>query len=192
MSLPRKRIPSGPLPASALSRAAGAMLPLYREFLRSRRFAERWSEAVREADLDTLLRLLNRFVPREEVQSFSTNGIGFFVDLRVPPPLERYTNATTIVPGTAQFTFQPEALRLISRAIVPLYRRLASNPSYARLVALAISRNDNARLKRLVLPYARSRYLAGIQIESSGFVLRFKFPGTGLVYLNEFFYEKFG
>ncbi|QGG56256.1 hypothetical protein [Paenibacillus sp. B01] len=190
MSSSRRRVPSGPLPPSALSRTAGVMLPLYREFLRSRKFAERWCEAVREADLDTLLKLLARFVPRRDIQSFSTNGIGFFADVRVEEPFGHYTNATTIVPGMAQFTFQPEALRLISRAILPLYRRLSSNPAYARLVALAVSRSDEGRLRRLVLPYARSRYLAGIHIESAGFYMSFKLPGSRLVYVNEFFQEK--
>lgn len=166
------------------------MLPLYREFVKSRRYAERWSRAVREADLDTLLRMFRKQVPNAQLNSFSTNGIGFFVDLIFAGPTGHYTNATTIVPGMAQFTFSTQVLRHISTTVAPLYDKLYSSRLFARHTAEAINRNNEEKLKRLLKPYIKSCYITAINIESSGLKISFNFPGSELIYLNEFFLDK--
>ncbi|OXM16461.1 hypothetical protein [Paenibacillus herberti] len=181
---------SSPLRAVMLARTAGSMLPLYREFVRDRQFSRRWSQAVKEADLDTLLLLFQEKVPFAVLDAFSTNGIGFFADFSYPAPLNSYTNATSIIPGTAQFTFSSTALRRISTAIVPLYRKLSTSRLFARHAADAVKRGDDEKLDRLLRPYVRSRFLVDIQIKSSGFQLSFKFPGSNLIYQNKFFFDK--
>ncbi|MCM3748961.1 hypothetical protein M3223_16520 [Paenibacillus pasadenensis] len=140
--------------------------------------------------MDTLLRMFRKQVPNAQLNSFSTNGIGFFVDLIFAGPVGHYTNATTIIPGMAQFTFSTPVLRHISATVIPLYRKLAASRLFARHVAEAINRNNEEKLKRLLRHYVKSRFLVGINIQDSGFYLSFKFPGSRLIYRNQFFLDK--
>ncbi|MGU3473249.1 hypothetical protein ACLBWT_19145 [Paenibacillus sp. D51F] len=185
-SKPRARV-SG----IVLARTASSMLPLYARFVRSRPFAEEWSAAVRAADLDTLLKLFREEIPLAPVNSFSTNGIGFFVDFKYPPPVQTYTNATTIPPGTAQSAFSAAMLRRLSEAVLPLYRQLAGSGIFAREAAVLIRSGQEERFRRLIRPYVRSRHLTGIHLESFGFYMSFQYPGSKHIYRNEFFHEKF-
>lgn len=172
-----------------MAKTAGIMLPLYKQFAGSREFSSTWCQAVREADLQKLQTLLRSQVKSAQVGSLATNGIGFFVDLTFPKPLEYYTNATTIPPGTVQFAFSSEVLRRISRSVLPFYRALCVSPPYAKAVASAIRLGDQQKLNLFVRIYVKSSFLVGVEARLSGLSLAFKYPVDRYIYLNEFFHE---
>ncbi|WP_052703131.1 hypothetical protein [Paenibacillus beijingensis] len=172
-----------------LAKTAAVMLPLYKELAKSRLFASKWCQAVREADLGTIQKLFRSKVPSARIESLSTNGIGFFVDLSFPKPLEYYTNATTIPPGTVQFTYSSSVIRRLSASVLPFYRGLSSSPLYAKSVANAVRLGDKRKLNLLIRLYVKSTFLIAVETGPSGFSLAFKYPAERYVYMNEFFHE---
>lgn len=170
--------------ARSLRKTAVGMLPFYRTVAASERYATQWSDAVVDLDLDRMERLLRQASPRIGPFGLGTSSIGYVVELPVPEPVRFYTNGTTIIPGTAQFVFEPRAHRVLSAAVLPFYRSLAGNPSYTQTLADAIVRRDSRAVAALVRSRVRSRTLQSVQVEGQGVALRFRFSFSTYTYSN--------
>lgn len=175
--------------ARVLRRTARVMVPFYEKIASDLSYALSWSRAVRTANLDEMQTLLVQASPRARRAFLAVNGIGYFVTLLFPSPINGYVNGTTIPPGSTQFFFETSVHRRISRAVLPLYRALANDRAYASRVARAIRRNRLLVLQGLLRRKVASAFLQAIRLEGSGFVLEFKYPDTRFTYRNLMFRE---
>lgn len=173
--------------ANVLQSVAAGMLPFYRAVATDERFATLWSRAVVTANLDKLEKLLASVAPRAARQGLGTNGIGYFIDFSFPKLV--YTNGTTIPPGTVQFVFEPDVHQAIARAVLPFYRRLASDRPFACKLAIAIRRKNTRLVNLLVRSAVRTPALKSVKIEDRGIALTFKFPFSKFKYQNLLFHE---
>lgn len=173
----------------AIRKIARIMLPFYRKLASNRTFSIQWAKAVREADIARMNKLLRSVIGSEPVSALASNGVGWFVDFPLPKPLLVITNGTTIRPGQVQFTFSSTINRAIAKAVIPLYREINCNPSYAALLVTAINTQNEVLLNQLVRSKVTSRRLVSVHIDFSGFFLGFKYPESKYVYLNEVFRE---
>lgn len=176
--------------AEVLRRMANVLVPFYEKIARELPYALRWSQVVRKADLAAMQTLLVQASPKAKKAFLASNGIGYFVTLPFPKPIVGYVNGTTIPPGSTQFFFETSVHRRIVRAVLPLYRDLASEPAFAARVARAIRGNRGAELHRLLRCRVHSAYLRVIRLEESGFALEFKYPDSRFVYRNLMFREE--
>ncbi|GAA3402721.1 hypothetical protein ACFFNY_04995 [Paenibacillus hodogayensis] len=174
-----------------MARTAAIMIPFYRKIARDNHYARQWSSAVRNVDLDKLLRLFRQTVKLRS-PNLSTNGIGYFLDVPFAAPLYLYTNGTSIQPGEAQFQFSTKAHRTIACAILPLYRTIRDSPPFASALVHAIRRGNRPLVERLVRSRVRSPRLHSVALIESGFAMGFRIPGVKHVYYNEFFREYTG
>ncbi|TXK83893.1 hypothetical protein [Paenibacillus sp. N3.4] len=177
------------LTVHALRKVAVIMLPFYQKLAADRSYSARWAKAVREADLDTLEKMLRSVIGSVPLASFGTNGIGYFIGFPLPKPLDVITNATSIRPGQVQFTFSGAINRSIAKAVVPLYREIANNAGYAALLVKAINANNKPFLNRLLRSTVTTRRFTSLEIAYSGMFLGFKYPSSKYVYYNEVFLE---
>lgn len=175
--------------ARVLRRVAAAMLPFYRKIAGNRSYAEEWTTAVISADLDLMGKLLSRVPTLTGVQNYGTNGIGYFISFPFPLPVVFYTNGTTIPPGTVQFSFSTASHRSIARSVIPLYRELAVNNSFAESLAKAIRRKDNRAVAAMVRSLVKTASLRSVKIEESGVALLFKTRFSRYLYRNLLFQE---
>lgn len=173
----------------AIRKVAKVMLPFYRKLASSRPFSIQWAKAVREADIARMNTLLRSVIGSEPISALASNGVGWFVDFPLPKPLLVITNGTTIRPGQVQFTFSATINRAIAKAVIPLYREINCNPSYAALLVKAINTKNEALLNVLIRRTVTNRRLVSVHIDFSGFFLGFKYPESKYVYLNEVFRE---
>ncbi|MBP1990497.1 hypothetical protein [Paenibacillus eucommiae] len=172
-----------------LRKVALNMLPFYRKIACNRVFSVKWAKAVREADLDTMLKMF-RSVVSVPLSSFATNAIGYFIDFPFSEPIGPYTNATSLRPGTTQFTFNSTIHQHIAKAILPLYTEIIRNPHYTALIVRAIRNNNQAFLDRLIRSKVITKRLISIDIDYSGMFLGFRYPASKFVYYNQFFRER--
>ncbi|CAG7653258.1 hypothetical protein ACFQI7_30705 [Paenibacillus allorhizosphaerae] len=188
-----KRAPSDRfVPVRVLQRVAARMIPFYRRIASNRKYAAAWTVGVRRANLTKLLRLLQEagiVVPSPGVGSFSTNGIGYFVDFSAPAPIGIYTNGTSLRPGTTQFYFNTRVHRMIARAVLPLYRKMAFDRVFAARIVRLIRTNNTAMLNRVVRNLVTTSALRSVTISSSGFKIGFKYAASPFVFYNQFFRE---
>ncbi|QHW34505.1 hypothetical protein GZH47_29400 [Paenibacillus rhizovicinus] len=180
------------IPGYILSRVASMMIPLYSKIARNQSFALRWSKAVRQGDLDTLIAMFKSVAPMAKYDSFSVNGIGYFIDFAFPEPIQQYSNGTTIPPGTTQFTFSTPINRAISRAVLPFYRKLARSTAYASALAEAINANHVSRVRCLIRQQVTTKALKTIEVRFSGVELNFKYTSSTFAYRNLLFREIVG
>ncbi len=173
----------------AIRKVATVMLPFYRKLAISRTFSVQWAKAVRETDIARMNKLLRSVIGSEPLSALVSNGVGWFVDFPLPKPLLVITNGTTIRPGQVQFTFSSTINRAIAKAVIPLYREIICNPSYAALLVKAINKQNETLLNQLIRSTVTSRRLVSVRIDFSGFFLGFKYPTSKYVYLNEVFRE---
>lgn len=171
-----------------LAKIARNMAPFYYKIAVNKAYAKAWSKAVRELDLSKMEQLF-RTVVTTKLDGVSTNGIGYFLDFQFPEPILLYSNGTSIIPGTAQFTFATPVHRAIAKAVLPFYIALASKRSYAASVAAAVRSNNKKRLTELVRLYISSQALKSISIAFSGISLGFKYKSVRFTYENLFFRE---
>ncbi|QHT61683.1 hypothetical protein GXP70_18030 [Paenibacillus lycopersici] len=176
---------SGPI----LAQVASYMIPFYRKIAGSRSYALRWSKAVRQGDLDTLIKMFKKVAPMAKYDSFSVNGIGYFIDFAFPAPTVLYSNGTTIPPGTVQFTFSTPVHQALARAVLPFYCKLSNSTTYANALAAAIRADNAARVRCLVRQQVRTTALKKIRIDFSGVELNFKFTRCSYTYRNLLFRE---
>ena len=175
--------------ARVLRRVAAAMLPFYRKIAGNRSFAADWTRAIVTADLDLMGRLLSSIPTLSGVENYGTNGIGYFISFPFPLPVAFYTNGTTIPPGKVQFTFNTQAHRSIALSVIPLYRELSVNSSFAESFAAAIRRKDNGAVTAMVRSLVKSSSLKSVTIEENGVALRFKTRFSKYPYRNLLFQE---
>lgn len=168
---------------------ARGMLPFYKAIAESRLFARQWSRAVAAADLDRMHELLFLAAPFAAKQGFGTNGIGYFIAFELPVSGGYYSNGTTIIPGTAQFVFQPAVHRQMARSLLPFYRELVCNKPYAAAVAKAICRKDRKALEFMVRSLVKSGGLKSVSLEKDGLGLLFKYKSSPYYYRNLLFRE---
>ena len=165
------------------------MIPFYKKISRDRNYALRWSKAVRQGDLDTLIALFKAVTRPAKLAGFSTNGIGYFIDFAFPAPVLLYSNGTTIPPGSTQFTFSTPIHRAIARAVLPFYKALAGSKAYAADLAAAVNAKDAARVRCLVWRKVKTCGLQSVAIRFSGVELNFKFKSSRFTYRNLLFRE---
>ncbi|MNJ35238.1 hypothetical protein D3C77_299690 [compost metagenome] len=175
--------------ASVLQKTAASMLPFYSAVATNKKFATLWSRAVVTANLKLMKRLLASAAPHAARQGLGTNGIGYFVDFGFPKLV--YTNGTTIPPGTVQFVFDPKVHQAIARAMLPLYRRLACDRTFACKLAIAIRHGNRRLVNLLVRSRVHTAALKAIKIEDEGIALSFKYPFSKFKYRNLLFRERF-
>lgn len=169
--------------ADVIQQVARRMLPFYRRIVNNNVYARNWSQAVVEADLDRMERLFNRASPRSGAL-LGTSAIGYNADFEFPRPFELYGNGTTIIPGTAQFVFPPRAHQAVALAVLPFYRSLALNRSFALALAAAIEANNLRTVRVLVRSRIKTKALRDIRIEDSGITLTFRFSFSRYTYRN--------
>ncbi|QYR23800.1 hypothetical protein KZ483_13445 [Paenibacillus sp. sptzw28] len=177
------------LSGDILLRVAAQMLPFYRKIAFNKTFADAWSKAVRELDLDTMEQAFKSASPSAPVDGLSVNGIGYFIDFRLPKPVIQYTNGTALQLGKARFEFSTPIHRSIARAVLPLYRALSRFSAYASAVAAAIRRKDSRSLQRLISVRVRTKALQSVKIKYSGINLEFKYKSSKLAYNNMLYRE---
>lgn len=175
-----------------LQQAAAIMLPFYLAIAGSQKFAERWSEAVVATDLEEMQRLLVLVSPRTKGLPLGTNGIGYFVAF--PPDGDspvQLTNGTTIPPGSVQFFFETRVHRAIAHAVLPLYKELARNRSFAIAFSRAVAMGDDACVRRMVRSLVRTPALIsiGTGVEEGGLSLTFKYKFSPYRYRNLLFLD---
>ncbi|WP_019911330.1 hypothetical protein [Paenibacillus sp. HW567] len=172
-----------------LRQVSRRMLPFYRKIAGSRSFASQWTTAVVTSDLSRMGRLLARIPALAKVEHFGTNGIGYFISFPFPPPVDYYTNGTTIPPGSVQFTFDTQAHRRLALAVIPLYRKLAASPTFAKSFAAAIRRKDNKAVDVMVRGLVKADSLKSVTIEEHGVALLFHTRFSEYPYRNLLFQE---
>ncbi|WHX49928.1 hypothetical protein QNH46_04470 [Paenibacillus woosongensis] len=175
--------------ANVLQKTAASMLPFYSAVATSKRFATLWSRAVVTANLKWMEKLLASVAPHAARQGLGTNGIGYFVDVGFPRLV--YTNGTTIPPGTVQFVFDPKVHQAIAQAVLPLYRRLACDRTFACKLAIAIRRGNRRLVNVLVRSRVHTAALKAVKIEDEGIALSFHYPFSKFKYRNLLFGERF-
>lgn len=176
-------VPTGAI----LQRIARQMLPFYKATACNRKYAAAWSRAIVAADLDAMIKLLRKVSPVLGKQGLGTNAIGYFISFEFCKL--GYSNGVTIPPGTVQFKFETRVNQAMTRAFLPLYRKLASSRSFADKLARAIRRKDQARVIAIIRSVVKSPALKAVIIEDAGFVLVFKFPFSKFRYQNLLFLE---
>ncbi|MFD2877644.1 hypothetical protein ACFTAO_19195 [Paenibacillus rhizoplanae] len=134
--------------------------------------------------------LLHSIPALADAENYGTNGIGYFISFPFPLPVAFYTNGTTIPPGTAQFTFNTDAHRCIARSIIPLYRELAVNRSFAEAMAAAIRRKDTRAVRIMVRRLVKTKSLKSVTIEESGIALLFKNQVQQVPLPQSFYFRK--
>ncbi|RKD25918.1 hypothetical protein BEP19_03030 [Ammoniphilus oxalaticus] len=172
-----------------LQKTARITLPFYRKIANDPLYGQRWSAAVRNADLDQMNRLIKQTIPRFDRHQFAlgVNGIGYFIDAPTPGQLGIFTNSTAIPPGKVQFHFSAKAHRLIANAIQPLYEGISSNALFSKTIVEAIFRKETRILNQVIRSKVDSPNLQMVAIMPYGFRLRFKFPFDKYPYDNAFF-----
>jgi hypothetical protein len=173
-----------------LREITGILLPFYRKIAVNRAFSIKWAKAVRQADVSTMVKLLRSVVPKPPYAALASNGIGYFIDYPFPKPIYAYTNATSLRPGTIQFTFNSTIHRNIAKAILPLYNEIVCNTPYAAKLVQCIRSNNTAFLERLIRSKVTTKRLVSIEIRCSGMFLGFRYPASRYVYYNEFFRDE--
>jgi hypothetical protein len=175
--------------AAVLRKVATIMIPFYRKVACSSNFSDKWAKAVREAELTIMESMLRSVIPQQQILSLATNGIGYFIDYPFPKPIYAYTNATSLRPGTAQFTFNSSIHRAIAKAVLPLYTNIARNQQFTALIVKAIRTQNKQLMDRLIRSAIPTPRLVSIEIRYSGLFLGFKYPSSKYVYYNELFRE---
>lgn len=161
--------------AHVLQKMARLLLPFYQTIARNRKYAQQWSKAVLNTDLDNMQKMLAYLSPAYKQAGLGSNAIGYFISFTFPKPINLYTNAITIPPGCVQFFFDTSVHRAMARSLVPFYQRLARNNTYALALARAIRANCEHTVNRLVRRYITIPALQSVKIQSSGIALTFKY-----------------
>ncbi|WP_211745674.1 hypothetical protein [Paenibacillus sp. Marseille-Q4541] len=182
----------GFVPTRVLQNTARIMIPFYRAIAFNRKYAQRWSKAVVTTDLDEMVRLLTKVSPKAKGLSIGSNGIGYFVGFPVMNPQLEFSNGTTIIPGTARFTFQTKVHRGIARAVLPFYCKLAMNRDFAMKLSKAVSNRNEKLVRCMVRSLVRTPALISVNmdLEGAGISLTFKYKSTKYIYRNLLFIDQ--
>lgn len=179
-----------PTLAFAIGQVAGKVLPFYKRVAASGQFAGQWSEAVVDLDLSQMEKLLKKASPGIGRHELATNGIGYFVQFPFAKPINAYVSGTTILPGSAQFVFEPEAHQAVAAAVYPLYCSLARDRGFARSLARIIGEDDPEAAAVLIRSRVKAKTLKSVAIESGGVALTFRFPFSKHSYRSLLFQDE--
>lgn len=179
------------VPARVLQRTATVMYPFYRSIACRKTYADQWSKAVVTTDLDKMLKMLTKVSPKAKGLSLGSNSIGYFVGFPVKNPNLEFSNGTTIIPGTAQFTFETKIHQAIARAVLPFYCKLARNHKFALAVSREVSNRNHKQLTTLVRSCVCTPALISVKmdLEGPGISLAFKYKSTKYLYRNLLFID---
>lgn len=180
-------LPNNLVTSNTLYKMAAIMYPFYHAVANYPEFAEQWSKAVVDADIDRMQQLLLAVAPSSTDQPFDANGIGYVVLFELPTPVVLYGAGTSIVPGTVQFSFETNIHRAIAKSVSPLYRKLVHDTSFRLTFAKGIRNTDRIGIARLVRGLVKTTALKRVAIEDSGITLSFKYSESKYTYENMFF-----
>ncbi|WP_454190822.1 hypothetical protein [Paenibacillus sp. Marseille-Q7038] len=190
-----KKLPNqtrGFVPARVLQNTARVMYPFYRAIAFHKKYADRWSKAVSTTDLDKMVRLLIKASPKAKGLALGTNGIGFFVGFPIKNPYVEFSNGTTIIPGTTQFTFDPRIHQAIARAVLPFYSKLARDRTFALTLSNAVRSGNEKLVRCLIRSLVCTPALISVKmdLEEPGISLTFKYKSTKYIYRNLLFIDQ--
>lgn len=174
--------------ANILISMSRAMLPFYKAIAHNPKYAARWSKAVKSADLAQMQKML-RLVSPSAGKELGSNGIGYFISFSLPQSNVNFTNGTTIPPGSVQFLFETRVHRSIARSVLPLYRKMATDRSFALALAKSICQRDTKAVNRMIRLHVSSPALKSVSIENSGYALLFDYKFSKYQYRNLLFRE---
>lgn len=182
----------GFVPARVLQNTARVMYLFYRTIAFHKKYADGWSKAVITTDLDKMVRLLTKVSPKAKGLSIGTNGIGYFVGFPIKNPYLEFSNGTTIIPGTSQFTFDPKIHQAIARAMLPFYYKLAKDRTFAVTLSNAVRSGNEKLVRCLIRSLVRTPALISVKIdlEEPGISLSFKYKSTKYIYRNLLFIDQ--
>ncbi|GIP45417.1 hypothetical protein J45TS6_38760 [Paenibacillus sp. J45TS6] len=191
----KKKLPKraqGFVPARVLQNTAKVMYPFYRAIAFHKRYADGWSKAVISPDLDKMVRLLTKVSPRAKGLSLGSNGIGYFIGFPVKNPYLEFSNGTTVIPGTAQFTFDPRIHQAIARAVLPFYYKLAKDRSFAVSLSNAVRSGNEKVVRCLIRSFVRTPALISVKmdLDGPGISLNFKYKSSKFIYRNLLFIDQ--
>lgn len=187
--------PSNPnrfVSASVLRYVAKAMLPFYRKIACNQVYAAQWGRAVVTIDTTEMLRLFRLASPSAKNPLPGTFKSGYNVYFEFQGPIDIYGVDTSLPPGTLKLLpQQTKAHRQIAKAIVPLYKALATDPAFAQNMAKAIRSGNTQRVNMLVRSYVTIHALQIVEVGGSGITLRFKFAFSSLTYEHLLYHPVF-
>lgn len=191
----KKKLPKqaqGFVPARVLQNTAKVMYPFYRAIAFHKRYADGWSKAVIAPDLDKMVRLLTKVSPRAKGLSLGTNGIGYFMAFPVKNPYLEFSNGTTMIPGSTQFTFDPKIHQAIARALLPFYYNLAKNRTFAVTLSKAVRNRNEKLVSSLIRSLIRTPALVSVRmdLDGAGISLNFKLKSSKYIYRNLLFIDQ--
>jgi hypothetical protein len=158
---PKIKPAQAPPPANvrSLQLTAFRALRLYRRTANNRVFAARLARRLRAGFSPAPVeRLIQPLYP----QRISVTGLGgFFVCFSTGRPTNCFglftVNFRTLTPNAIR-------LRIMARALIPLYRRIARNRVYAARIVRAINANNRIALSRIIRETVVSPRLARVEI----------------------------
>lgn len=166
-----------------LQGTAGTMLPLYRRVANDAAYSTRFARALREQSGDRIDRIIKETIPSVSSESIEVEQIGFFICFGVLG--NQLCNLTAV--RTENKKFRANEFRLLSKAVVPLYFKLATDRRFVYRIVNAINTQNDAKLSSAVRELVKSPYLLTVTGESgSALQLTFRFP-NGASYENSFF-----
>lgn len=180
------------VPARVLQNTARVMYPFYQAIAFHKSYANGWSKAVITTNLDKMIRLLTKVSPRAKGMSLGTNGIGYFIGFPVTNPYLEFSNGTTMIPGSTQFTFNPKIHQAVARAILPFYYKLAKNRTFAIALTKAVRSGNEKRVSDLIRSLIRTSALVSVRmdLDGAGISLNFKFKSSKYIYRNLLFIDQ--
>ncbi|WP_248930033.1 hypothetical protein [Paenibacillus hamazuiensis] len=169
------------LTAVALQKAARKTIPVYRTIANNPIYAAKFTAAIRSNNLRALSRLVGRVT--SGFNDLGANTFGFNIGFPAPPPANQVENATHT---RESVLLTVRSLRSISRRILPLYRKIRDNSTFAAQLVAAARNRDNARIRTLISPLLPAGSLLRVRSNNSSILLEIR-SSTGVVFINQFF-----
>ncbi|WP_074112784.1 hypothetical protein [Paenibacillus sp. P46E] len=158
-----------------------SMLPFYRRITNSFLFASQWTTALRTSDLIQIGKLLNRLPKSSRTDDFSLDPLSYLLTFPFKPPVNYYSSGLMVDRQAGGF-FQTSVHRRISRFLIPFYRKLATCPSYAEALAVAICSNNLQQINRLIRRLVTTKELKEVSRGRDGVILVFQPKGSKFPY----------
>ncbi len=178
--------------AYVLRYVARAMLPFYLAIALNKVYATRWSKAVVTINGTEMMRLFRLASPFAKKPLPGTYKSGYNVYFEFKGPIDIYGCETSLPPGTLKLIPQEtRAHQKIARAILPLYKALAFNTAFAKVLAKAIRRGNTQTVTFLVRRLVRTPQLRSVKIQGSGVALAFKFAFSPYTYEHLLYHPVF-
>jgi hypothetical protein len=165
----------------ALRKASTKTIPIYRKIALNPGYATRITIAIRTNNSNSIHRLFREVT--SGFNDFGTHTFGFSIGFKAPAPANEVENATN-TKGRVRLTVT--SLRSISKRILPLYRKISVNNTFASQLVLASRNKNNTRLRALISPLLPANSLLSVRGDRTGIVLEIR-ASTGVVFITQFF-----